>query len=144
MIIGYDSKLCLAICANGDDTHFELQAYSLQTFKQVFKKEYDGKYLKMKEIDQNDSGTLFVLPYTDNGKFFISIVDNKGEELNNIIVNGIVKIDDRSKPVTGFYEPLITTAVLPNEDIFVSVYHRYKMKQYHFIYKHKDKEFSRV
>jgi hypothetical protein len=127
MIIGYDSKLCLAICANSEDTHFELQAYSLQTLQLVFKKEYDGEYLKMKEIDQNESGTVFVLPYSNNGKFFLSVVDSTGEELNMIDVNKFLGIDDRSKPITGFYEPLITTAILPNEDIFVSVYHRFEM-----------------
>lgn len=43
-------------------------------------------------------------------------------------------LDEKSKPVLGFYEPLTTCAFLANGDLMVCIYHRFQMKQYHFVY----------
>ena len=52
------------------------------------------------------------------------MIDHFGTELSNINVTDILGIDTKSKPVTGFYEPMITLAMLPSDEIFVQVYHR--------------------
>ena len=44
----------------------------------------------------------------------------------------------------GFYEPLITACVLPDQNIFVSVYHRLEMKQYHFLYSYLENKAEEV
>jgi len=54
-------------------------------------------------------------------------------------VSAALSLDAESKPVTGFSEPLITVAVLPDESVFVSAYHRHQKKQYYFMYQHKGK-----
>ena len=43
-------------------------------------------------------------------------------------------LDDQSKPVTGFWEPLITVAFLSDDNVFISCYHRFRRENYHFIY----------
>jgi len=65
-----------------------------------------------------------VVPYQDNGKFRVVIIDNKGVILDNLDVNKVLALDNLSKPISGFREPLITVCVLPDESIFVSAYHR--------------------
>lgn len=47
-------------------------------------------------------------------------------------------IDDESKPISGFWEPLITVSFLPdNDNLFVSCYHRINMVNYSFVYDYK-------
>ena len=48
--------------------------------------------------------------------------------------------DENSKPITGFWEPLITCCFIMNDDIFISTYHRIQKKQYHFTYSFKNKQ----
>lgn len=55
------------------------------------------------------------MAYQDNGVFFLLIIKDNGEELANLNVSNIVGLDDRSKPITGFYEPLITCTVHDND-----------------------------
>lgn len=86
IIITYDSKFAIAI-VNDKDEHFELQGYSLITFTQVWVKEYKGEYLKMNLIEQNAAGNIFAIAAQDNGKFFVSIVDNTGKELDHLNVS---------------------------------------------------------
>jgi len=133
MVIAYDSKRVVAIVSKDDD-HFEIQSYSLKTYELEWECEFSGKWLKMNVIDQNSAGNVFVVPYSDNGTFYLSVINSEGQELANENVSEILKIDDKSKPIIGFYEPLITACVLPNQDIFVAVYHRLERKQYHFLY----------
>ena len=94
----------------------------------------------MNNIEQNNAGDVFALSYQDNGKFYISLVDNKGEELDNFNISQKLFLDDGSKPITGFWEPLTTCCFIQNDDIFVQVYHREQRKQYHFTYSYKEKK----
>lgn len=78
----------------------------------------------MNNIEQSDDGTVFAIAYQDNGKYFLSVLSNTGEELDNFDVSGHLMIDDRSKPIDGFMEPLITCCFIDNNNLFISVYHR--------------------
>jgi hypothetical protein len=68
------------------------------------------------------------------------MINQAGEVLDNVDVNKILAIDNLSKPISGFKEPMITVCVLPDENIFVSVYHRVERMQYYFVYSHKEKK----
>mmetsp|Transcript_2672 Transcript_2672/g.4176 ORF Transcript_2672/g.4176 Transcript_2672/m.4176 type:complete len:149 (+) Transcript_2672:453-899(+) len=94
----------------------------------------------MKQIEQSDDGTIYSIAYQDNGKFFVSVVDNSGTVLDNINVSDIVVIDNLSKPITGFWEPLITVSFIPDDNLFIAAYHRVQKKQYHFTYSYKEKK----
>lgn len=50
IIIAYGSKYCIAIVAEDDD-RFELQGFSLTTFRRTFMMPFRGEYIKMKEIE---------------------------------------------------------------------------------------------
>lgn len=138
IIITYDSKYCIAI-VNNKDEHFELQGYSLKTYGNTFKKEWKGDYIKMNVIEQTYAGDVFGVAMQDNGKFTVAFINNEGEELDSLDVSAELNIDDKSKPITGFYEPLITCCFIMNDDVFISVYHRIERKQYHFTYSYKNK-----
>jgi hypothetical protein len=135
MAISYDSKAALAIVARGDE-HFELQSWCLVSYKLIFKVEYNGEYLKMNLIEQNNKGDKFAVAYQDNGTFFVSVVNNKGEELDNVKITDLLALDAASKPITGFGEPMITCCFLDteNDDLFIAVYHRPTKTQYHLKY----------
>jgi hypothetical protein len=81
IIITYDSQYCVALVRNGD-AQYDLQAYSLRTFKSHFNRSYDGEFLKMALIEQTISGEIFCIAYQDNGEYFVSFVNNKGEEID--------------------------------------------------------------
>lgn len=95
-------------------------------FNLNFKVAYDGEYVKMNLIEQNAAGNKFAVAYQDNGNFFVSVVSNKGEELDNVKITDLLSLDAGSKPITGFGEPMITCCFLDTEDddLFISVYHR--------------------
>jgi hypothetical protein len=54
--------------------------------------------------------------------------------LDKIDLNKFLNIDDTSKPITGFWEPLVCACFIDSDDILVAVYHRLDMTQYHFTY----------
>jgi hypothetical protein len=83
MAITYDSKSCLAVVAKGDE-HFELQSWSLTEYNMNFNIKFEGTYVKMNLIEQNNAGSKFAVAYQDNGEFYVSVVSNKGEELDNV------------------------------------------------------------
>jgi hypothetical protein len=88
----------------------------------------------MNLIEQNDKGNTFVIAYQDNGHYYVSFVDNTGAELDHLDINAALAIDENSKPITGFWEPLITAVFIPaneskpekqrEEHVFISVWHR--------------------
>lgn len=113
MMMSNDSYLCLAILVL-DDTLFKIKAYDLKTQELAFEKEFKGVYLRMNIIDQNKKGNTFAVGYQNNGQFYMQVFDNQGTDLATLDVNEVLEIDDGSKPVTGFYEPLITIAFKPD------------------------------
>jgi len=63
----------------------------------------------MNLIEQSDDGKVFAIAYQDNGHFWVSIVTYEGEEIDRIDVSQILgDLDDKSKGIPGFWEPMIT------------------------------------
>ena len=83
---------------------------------------------------------MFVLAYQDNGRYYVSVVDDKLREARNVDMSNLIRIDDElSKPITGMTEPLTTAVFLPgdngvDEELFVQVFHRFKKVHYHLKY----------
>lgn len=88
----------------------------------------------MNEITENEYGNSFCVPYQDNGKFYVLVCDMQGKDIATIDVTQILVLNALSKPITGFWEPMIVSTFLPNDRIFISAYHRIEKKQYHFLY----------
>jgi hypothetical protein len=83
------------------------------------------------------------IAYQDNGRFFVKVISTAGEELDHFDVSKHLVIDDQSKPITGFWEPLITSVFIPGEggqDLFITAYHRTERKQYNFTYSFREKK----
>ena len=94
----------------------------------------------MNSIEQNNEGSAFGIAYQDNGVFSVCFLDAEGKEIVDVNVSKLLHLDEESKPITGFYEPLITVCFLPEDKALIAVYHRLQKKQYHFIYMYKEKK----
>jgi len=70
--------------------------------------------------------------------FFVAVVDSQGQQLSTIDVSDILGIDNKNKPLPQFYEPLTTSVFLPDDNLFIQVYHRFEKKQYSFTYSYKE------
>ena len=131
IIVSYDSKYLIVACYDTEkpDEQFRILGYSLESEDkdEVFNHLFEGDWVKTMVIEQNDNGDVFVVPYQDNGKFYIAFLKPNGDK-DIFDVNKVCPHDGESKPVPGFNEPLITAAVLPDEKVFVALYHRIEMK----------------
>lgn len=127
IIITYDSKHAVAIMSNKHEC-FALKGYDLNTQEEVFAREFNGTYIKMNLIEQTDEGTTIGVAYQDNGIFKVLFIDNKGNQIDEVDVSKLLSLDDESKPISGFFEPLITMSFLPNERAMIAVYHRIQKK----------------
>ena len=115
----------------------------------MYTHKFEGFYLKMNLIEQNDRGDVFAVAYQDYGVFYIHVRNNQGKELALVEVQDILKWTpegmDRQEakrhlnlPLKEFYEPFITTVFLPDDALFVQVYHRMRKKHYSFTYSYRD------
>ena len=92
---------------------------------------------------------MLALAYQDNGEFNIKVVTRTskslmrgenlvefepGQVICDVCIQKLFQLDFGSKPIHGIYNPLITACFLPNNRLFVCAYHRYKKRQYHFVY----------
>ena len=127
IIITYDSKHAVAIMSNKPEV-FAVKGYDLNTQDEVFCKDFEGEYLKMNVIEQTDDGTIFGVAYQNNGHFSVLFIDNKGTIIDDLDVSKLLQLDDESKPISGFFEPLITVSFLPNDKAIIAVYHRIQKK----------------
>ena len=97
-----------------------------------------GTYVKISEIQMSAKSEMIALAYQDNGVFQVKVIsrmpNNYGEEITHIILNQHCSFNYESKPIDGIYNPLITCCFLPEDRLFISVYHRVRSKQYHFIW----------
>lgn len=69
--------------------------------------------------------------YQDNGIFYMCIADLNKLNIKTVKITDILHIDNKSKPLSGFWEPLITCAFIPSDqndlvynNLYINVYHR--------------------
>jgi hypothetical protein len=93
----------------------------------------------MNVIEQNQTGNIIAICYQDNGTFYMCILDLAKKSEKRVKISDILHIDNKSKPLSGFWEPLITCAFIPSDqndqvynNFYINVYHRIQMKHYHF------------
>ena len=75
-IITYNSKSAITVCKKSDrESHID--AYSLETYQVTFHEVVGGlddSYIKIKEVQQNSTGTNFVIAYLDDGVFKLRVL----------------------------------------------------------------------
>ena len=133
VVITYDSKHAVCLCADERLIHGQIQLFSLETFARKFVLDIRGKHVAMNEVEQNDQGDLLCVPFQDAGSLGIKVLSNTGQELANLDLNTMLKLDRGSKPIMGFFQPMITACFLPNDDLFINVFHRPTMMHHHLI-----------
>ena len=129
IIITYDSQHSVALTTDERQEICQVQVYSLQTFDLVFQFEITGKdkdgtkgkgsWIVMNDVEQNYAGDVLCVPYSDNGSLRTLIFNNKGKKLANLKINDMFGIDDESKPIVGFYQPMLTACFVKDDDIFI-------------------------
>ena len=48
---------------------FMVKMYNLESYQQVFQEKIEGKYIKLSEIEQNETGKKYAMVYFDDGVF---------------------------------------------------------------------------
>lgn len=102
----------------------------------------------MKNIEQSDDGKTLAVCYQDDGVFKILTLTDGGEIIQDINVSKILSLDNKAKPVEGFWEPGMVCSFIPSADgnpqegnsLMISVFHRFELNQYHLIYSLKEKK----
>ena len=124
-IITYDSKHVVCISTNEQNLKCQIQEYSLLTNQQKFCLSVEGKYIVMDQIEQNiPEGSIMCVPYNDNGALRTLVFDNTGDIIDTLNINEICDIDEGSKPIFGFQNPLITACFNQKDDIYFQAFHR--------------------
>lgn len=122
-IISYNADILVAILSDTTE-NFEIMGCRFKDSQEVFRIQYTGDYLQMSQIEQNDAGLVFAVAYQDNGVFFLDVFNNEGKKLDSLNVSDLTHLDQKSKGIQGFNEPMITAAFLPDDILYVGVYHR--------------------
>ena len=117
--------------------------YDLNSFEQVFDEKIGGKpdsYIKCKEIEQSDDGTLFAAVYINDGYFRLRVFSEVARETEEEIerdeldINSVLGIDNSTIPIDNFPDPYITCCFCTSEFIYVNLYHNYTTTHYSFVY----------
>ena len=66
--------------------------------------------------------------------FKLTVISNTGEILDELDVSAEIGTDNKSKPIIGQSEPMITCSFIADDNLFISAYHRIQRTQYHFTY----------
>ena len=140
IIITYDSKHCVALTADVRQELTQIQLYSLQTFQEKFHIEIKGTWVVMNDIDQNYAGDTLCVPYSDNGALSVVIFTNDGEELATLNMNEVFEMDEESKPIVGFYQPMLTACFVKDDDLFLHGFHRLHGRHCMVLYSYKTQQ----
>lgn len=69
VIISYDSTRVVT-CSKNDDMHYCVKQYDLTNNNKLsFEEHYKGRYIKMKDIEQNLDGNYYCCAFMDDGRF---------------------------------------------------------------------------
>ena len=73
MLISRDSKLCISV-QKIDDQNSVIEMHDINTQELTFQEVISGRFIKIKEVVQLDSGKLFAAAYIDDGLFRVKIL----------------------------------------------------------------------
>ena len=137
-IITYDSKHVISLSVDDRTIHSKIVEHDLVTFEQKFELDIKGSWVVMNEIEQNNDGAVFCVPYSDNGSLTALIFDNTGKVLDTLDLNKEFSVEPESKPIFGFFYPMVTACFVKDDNIFISAYLRESFTQYNSIYSYKE------
>ena len=127
-----------------NDEGYVVIQYCSTTNKPLDKIEIKGEYIKAQFVEQNETGDVFAIPYSDNGIFHILTFGKVTEEMlkNNIPlkyedfnVNEKFGIDNHTTPIAGFFQPFCLTCFSSDQNVlYYCFFHKTTMMHYHFLF----------
>ena len=138
MIITYDSTRAVTVTKK-DDQEYLVKMYDLETYQMKFEESFKGTYIKLKEVEQNQSGKFYAVVFVDDGVFkmrtFGQVTRDRLEiEASEVNFNEKLKIDNFVMPIDDFYDPFINCCFVTDNLIFVALHYSYDRNHYHFIW----------
>jgi hypothetical protein len=133
MMLTHDSQRLIVVLQITDE-HSQIRQYDTENFKVIWTYDIEGHYIKAKEIVQNKFGILYCCPYMDNGVFHLLVFNRFDGILCNLDINEAIGIDDSTRPIDNFPNPLMGAAFTKDNNIFVNLYHSKTAYQYTFTY----------
>ena len=141
MMMSYDSTRIISVQKKDNHESYVAQHCMVEKTK-VFYEKFGGhkeSYIKIKEVAQNSSGTMFAACYMDNGKFRMRIFGKeqrtkKEISSSEIKFNELFGLSNYSMPIDGFPDPFINCCFIDDDQIFVNFFHNYSLTHYHLIW----------
>ena len=145
MIITYDSTRAVTVTKK-DDQEYYVKMYDLETYEQTFEECFFGKYIKVKEVEQNATGNLFAVVFIDDGIFKLRTFGKETRDFSEIDLTEInfnqkLRLDNFTMPIDEFYDPFITCCFITDNLIFVNLFYNYERTHHHFIWDIEKKDF---
>lgn len=128
--ITYDSELAITVTKQNEKAYY-VKMYSLESQAQYFEEKVGGEldsYIKLKEVEQNNSGKKYAFVYMDNGVFKLRTFGRQtrtAEEIadNEVNINMLLDLDDSTMPHHLFPDPFITCTFVTDTLLFICLYH---------------------
>ena len=141
MIISFDSTRAITVTKKNDQESW-VKMYDISNGELTMEEKFGGgedQYIKLKEVEQNASGTAYAVVYNDDGKWrlrtFKKITRTEEEiEADEFKINEALDLDDYAMCNDDFPDANITCCFIDDETIFVALFHNYTRTHYHFIY----------
>lgn len=140
-IISYDSTRAITVTKRNMQEYY-VKMYDLETYELTFEEKVGGEesdYIKLKEVEQNSSGTHYAIAYSNDGRFFLRTfgkTSRSPEEIaqSELNINKLLGIDNWTMAIEGFPDPFVTCCFVSDELVFVNLFHNYSLTHYHFLY----------
>lgn len=146
MGISFDSTRAITVTKKNDQEYW-INMYDLANGELTFEEKVGGspdQYIKLKEVEQNSTGTAYACVYNDDGKFRlrtfkkVTRTDEQIEE-TEFLINEALGLDDYTMCNNDFPDPNIICCFVDDDTIFVALFHNYSRMHYHFLYDAKHK-----
>ena len=139
-IITQDSKHAVVVSKKNEKCSM-VKIFNLESYERVFKEKFEGSYIKIKEVEQNFTGNFFAVAFNDDGIFKLRTFGlgkerrSEGEiQKSECVVNDLLKLNDWTMTLDGFYDPFITLCFISDTQLYVNLYHNSDFIHYHFIW----------
>lgn len=141
MIITYDSTKAITVTKRNDREYYVKQ-YDLESYELTFEEKIGGgphDYIKLKEVEQNATGTKFAIVYNNDGEFKMRTFGKTTRSEKEIVkdevnFNDLLGINNYTMAIGTFPDPFITCTFVSEYRIFVNLFYNYSLTHYHFIY----------
>jgi len=139
MIITYDSTRAVTVTKK-DDREYYIKQYDLEDYSMKFEEKVgglDSDYIKLKEVEQNSSGTKYAVVYNNDGVFYFRCFGKETRQeadifASEINLNNLLGLDNHTMCIYTFPDPYITCTFINDNLVFINLFHNATLTHYHF------------